>query len=79
MIVWDEVSMSHCDIFGAVNHMLQDVQGNGCPFGGLTVVCGGDFQQTLPVILRGSCEQIVQNLPFSTCPGFLPDRNHVPH
>ena len=60
MIVWDEVSMSHHDVFEAVDHMLQDVRNDEHPFGGLTVVFGGDFQQTLPIIPRGSREQIVR-------------------
>jgi hypothetical protein len=29
------------------------------PFGGFTVVFGGDFQQILSVIVKGSCPEIV--------------------
>ena len=30
------------------------------PFGGITVTFGGDFQQTLPIILKGTKEQIIE-------------------
>ncbi len=50
VIVWDEVSMSHRNVFQAVDHMLMDIRDSPQPFGGLTVVFGGDFQQTLPII-----------------------------
>src|SRR5258708_40252649 len=59
MIVWDEISMSHWNVYEAVDHSLQDIRNNGRPFGGMTVVFGGDFQQTLPIIPRGSQEQVV--------------------
>ena len=59
VIVWDEVSMSHRNVFQAVDHMLMDIRDSPQPFGGLTVVFGGDFQQTLPIIRGGSCEQII--------------------
>ena len=39
--------------------MLQDVQSSPKPFGGIMVVFGGDFQQTLPVVARGLWEEIV--------------------
>ena len=83
MIVWDEVSMSHHDVFEAVDHMLQDVRNDEHPFGGLTVVFGGDFQQTLPIIPRGSREtdcscMPIQVTPFQPCPGLLSDREYAP-
>src|SRR5258708_20642246 len=59
MIVWDEVSMSHRNVFQAVDRMLMDIRDSPQPFGGLTVVFGGDFQQTLPIIRGGSHEQII--------------------
>jgi hypothetical protein len=39
--------------------MLQDVRSISRPFGGITVVFGGDFQQTLPVVVRGSRADII--------------------
>ena len=38
---------------------MRDVRDNKHPFGGVTVVFGGDFQQILPVIPGGGREQIV--------------------
>ncbi|KAI3916312.1 hypothetical protein MKW98_004753 [Papaver atlanticum] len=43
----------------AVDRTLRDVTKNITAFGGITVVLGGDFRQTLPVIQRGCREQIV--------------------
>ena len=52
----------------AVSRTLQDILGNSKPFGGITVIFGGDFQQILPVILKGKKEDIVgatiQQLPL---------------
>src|SRR6266436_4400682 len=44
VIVWDEISMGHRNVYEAVDHSLQDIRNNGRPFGGMTVVFGGDFQ-----------------------------------
>ena len=43
----------------AVDRMLQDVRSTTKPFGGITVVFGGDFQQTLPVVVKGTREDVV--------------------
>ena len=43
----------------AVDRSLRDIRSTHRPFGGITVVFGGDFQQTLPVIVKGSREDIV--------------------
>ena len=40
--------------------MLQDICNMNSSFGGITVIFGGDFQQTLPVVIRGTQEDIVQ-------------------
>ncbi len=54
MIVWDEINMGHQNVYEAVDCSLQDIRNNGRPFGGMTVVFGGDFEQTPPIIPRGS-------------------------
>ena len=43
----------------SVDRTLQDLLGHDIPFGGIVVLFGGDFHQTLPVVLHGSREQIV--------------------
>jgi len=58
-VVWDEAPMQHRHIMEAVDCSFRDVCDTDKPFGGHTIVFGGDFQQTLPVIVRGSRAQIV--------------------
>lgn len=43
----------------ALDRTCHNIRDNEKPFGRLTVVFGGDFQQTLPVIPRGAREEIV--------------------
>jgi hypothetical protein len=58
-VIWDEVPMQHRYIHEAVDRTLKDVQGSNELFGGLSIVFGGDFQQILPVIVKGSRPDIV--------------------
>ena len=46
--------MAHQYCFEVLDCTLQDVRNCQRPFGGLTIVFGGDFQQILPVIPDGS-------------------------
>jgi hypothetical protein len=59
LIIFDEVPMQHRYVVEALDHSLQDIRGNERPFGGITVLFGGDFRQTLPVIPKGTWEDIV--------------------
>jgi PIF1-like helicase/Helicase len=59
LIVWDEVPMQHKYAVDAVNRTIQDLLENNSQFGGITVLFGGDFRQTLPVIPHGLRQQIV--------------------
>ncbi len=59
MVIWDEVPMQHKFGPEAVDKMCQDIRNDARPFGGMTVVFGGDFQQILPVIPKGSREMVV--------------------
>jgi hypothetical protein len=60
LIVWDELPMQHRYAPEAVSRTLCDLRNNEAPFGGVTVVFGGDFQQILPVVPKGSRPQIVR-------------------
>ena len=59
LIIYDESLMQHRYGFEALDRSLQDIRDDNRPFGGLTVVFGGDFQQILPVVVKGSQEDIV--------------------
>lgn len=59
LIIWDEVPMQHRHCIEAADRTLRDICDSEKPFGGITVVLGGDFRQILPVIPKGVREQIV--------------------
>ena len=58
--------MTHRHAFEAFNRTLQDIMKEvdpaleKVPFGGKVIVFGGDFRQILPIIVKGSREDIVQ-------------------
>ncbi|OMO49584.1 DNA helicase PIF1, ATP-dependent [Corchorus capsularis] len=60
LIVWDEAPMIHKHCLEALEKTLSGVlfdvtrERVGKPFGGKTIVLGGDFRQVLPVIPQGS-------------------------
>jgi hypothetical protein len=51
--------MQHRHIFETVDRSFRDICDSDKPFGGLTFVFGGDFQQILPVVVKGSRAQVV--------------------
>jgi len=57
--------MMHMHVFDAVNRSLQDIMAvinptfKFLPFGGLVVVFGGNFQQILPIVPRGTKGDVV--------------------
>lgn len=65
LVVWDEAPLNHRHIFEAVDRTFRDVRqtvdqnAHTLPFGGLTVLLGGDFRQILPVITGEGREAIV--------------------
>jgi hypothetical protein len=61
LINWDEVPAQSRYGPEAVSRTLCDLRNDPRPFGGVTVLFGGDFQQTLPVIPRGSRPEIVSH------------------
>ncbi|KAK8792732.1 hypothetical protein WA158_002607 [Blastocystis sp. Blastoise] len=63
LIIWDEAPMMKGDCFMVVHRLLCDIMNTelDIPFGGKTVVLGGDFRQCLPVIRKGTQAQIVSS------------------
>jgi hypothetical protein len=65
LILWDEAPMAHRNCFEALDKSLRDIlrcrdeNSDKKPFGGMTVVLGGDFRQILPVVPKGKRGQIV--------------------
>jgi hypothetical protein len=60
LIIWDEITMQHRYAAEAVDRTFRDILNvHDRPFGGITVVFSGDFQQILPVVPRGSREDVV--------------------
>lgn len=59
LIIWDEAGMQHRYAPEAVDRTLRDLRNCDQPFGGITVVFGGDFQQILPVVVKGTREEII--------------------
>ena len=49
LIVWDEVVMAQKSVIEVVDRTLRKVRECQQPFGGVTVLLGGDFRQILPV------------------------------
>ncbi|XP_070004772.1 uncharacterized protein [Nicotiana sylvestris] len=65
LIIWDEAPMMHRYCFEALDKTLRDIlrfkdaSNLHRPFGGKTIVLRGDFRQILPVIPKGSRQDIV--------------------
>ncbi|XP_047945689.1 ATP-dependent DNA helicase PIF1-like [Salvia hispanica] len=65
LIIWDEAPMIHKHCIEAVDRTFRDIlrvcseSNMDKPFGGKTVVFGGDFRQILPVVPKGSRQSIV--------------------
>ncbi|XP_042055868.1 uncharacterized protein LOC121800363 [Salvia splendens] len=65
LIIWDEAPMIHKHCIEAVDRTLRDIMRvcdelhRNKPFGGKTVVFGGDFRQILPVVPKGSRQDVV--------------------
>ncbi|XP_074346720.1 uncharacterized protein LOC141685525 [Apium graveolens] len=65
LVIWDEAPMQHRHSFESVDHSLRDIMASvdplraGLPFGGITVVFGGDFRKILPIIPKASTTTVV--------------------
>jgi hypothetical protein len=66
LIIWDEAPVNHKYCFEALDRTLRDILSDTTPqseekqFGGITVVLGGDFRQSLPVIQNATKQQILK-------------------
>ncbi|KAK7312898.1 hypothetical protein VNO77_37136 [Canavalia gladiata] len=65
LIIWDEAPMAHKHCFEAVDKTFKDIlrfsnpHSSHKPFGGKVIVFCGDFRQILPVIPKGSRQDVV--------------------
>ncbi|OMP11561.1 DNA helicase PIF1, ATP-dependent [Corchorus olitorius] len=82
LIVWDDVPMMHRHCIEALDRSLRDVRSvvdrwfMHKPFGGITVVFGGDLRQILPIIPGASRTNVVN---FTMCNSPLWEDLHVLH
>jgi hypothetical protein len=66
LIIWDEAPVNHSYCFEALDRTLRDIlsdiilDAENRQFGGKTVVLGGDFHQTLPIIQNSTKQQILK-------------------
>jgi len=68
LIVWDEAPTTPKAALVAVDDLLRDLMGNmDAPFGGKTVVLGGDFRQ-IPPILRRVDEKALKSFTLRAMP-----------
>ena len=58
-IIWDEAPASQCCVLELCNRFLQDICSSALPFEGKTILAGGDWRQTPPVVVRGTNAQNV--------------------
>uniref|UniRef100_A0A803PB99 ATP-dependent DNA helicase n=1 Tax=Cannabis sativa TaxID=3483 RepID=A0A803PB99_CANSA len=65
LIIWDEAPMENKYCFEALDKTLRDIlrtryeNSTTKRFGGLTIICGGDFRQIFPVVPKGTRSDIV--------------------
>jgi len=65
LIIWDKAPMMHRWCFEAVDQSMRDIMSKNDPlnefrpFGGMTIVLGGDFMQILHVVRKRSRQDIV--------------------
>nr|XP_043614074.1 uncharacterized protein LOC122586020 [Erigeron canadensis] len=62
LIIWDEAPTSDRRCFESLDRSLRDILNcRDCPFGGKSVLLGGDFRQTLPIIPGASKSTILDS------------------
>ena len=60
LILIDEASMIPNHALHAIDRLLRDIMQNDTPFGGKLLLFGGDFRQLLPVVVRGTATNILE-------------------
>jgi ATP-dependent DNA helicase PIF1 len=60
LMVIDEVTMAHKDVFATLDRTLRDIRSNERPFGGITMLFSGDWRQILPVVIKGGKAEILK-------------------
>ncbi|XP_035212622.1 ATP-dependent DNA helicase PIF4-like [Stegodyphus dumicola] len=61
LFIWDECTMTPHYALEAVDRLLRDLTGLDVPFGGKTLVLGGDWRQTLPVVAHGNRTSAIES------------------
>ncbi|UYV64526.1 hypothetical protein LAZ67_3001100 [Cordylochernes scorpioides] len=61
VIIYDEATMAPKDALRCINNLFKEIMQNKKPLGGKTIVFGGDFRQTLPVVPHGTQAAIVES------------------
>ena len=59
LLLWDEAAMANRSVFDSVDYHLRQLRNDERPFGGVSVILGGDFRQCLPVVPNGTRAQQV--------------------
>ncbi|KAL3620360.1 hypothetical protein CASFOL_035272 [Castilleja foliolosa] len=60
LVIWDEAPMSDRRCFECLDKTLRDIADNTeLPFGGKSILLGGDFRQTLPVKVKCTRSEII--------------------
>lgn len=54
VLIIDEISMLHGSLLAKLNAIAQHVKGSDKPFGGIQLICTGDFFQ-LPPVCKKRC------------------------
>lgn len=61
LIIIDEATMLYKDGLRCIDRVLRELMVDERPFGGKIFLLGGDFRQTLPVVTRGTRNDILEN------------------
>ncbi|CAN0115114.1 unnamed protein product, partial [Ectocarpus fasciculatus] len=66
LIIWDEIPMSHRFAPEALDLALRDLRRCDEPFGGVTVLFGGNWRQVGPVVVFGTPADVVESALISS-------------